>query len=234
MVARQAARLWPDAGYTPFRKEKNSNWEGAYRVPAFVRWPGKYPAGATVNGIVAHEDWMTTFASAAGKTDLKQDMLDGYKAIGREYKQHLDGYDLNAYLSKADSFKTIDQDLEACPRKEFVYVNDDGQVVAMRLGQWKAVFQENRANQLQIWREPFVELRLPKLFNLRRDPFEKADIDSNTYEDWTIDRAYVVVPMQQVAAAFFKSLQQYPPSQSPGSFNLEKIQKQIEEATSGH
>jgi arylsulfatase len=224
---------WPDAGYTPFRKEKNSNWEGAYRVPAFVRWPGVYPAGVTVNGIVAHEDWMPTFAAAAGKKDLVADLLDGYEAIGRKYRQHLDGYDLTPYLSKAGSFKTIDDDVAACPRKEFFYVNDDGQMVAIRLGPWKAVFLENRADAFQIWREPFVELRVPLMFNLRRDPFEKAQIDANVYHDWVLDRAFVIVPMQQIAAKFFKSLAEYPPSQSPGSFNLEKIQKQIENAAGG-
>jgi arylsulfatase len=224
---------WPDGGITLFRKEKNSNWEGAYRVPAFVRWPGRFPAGATVNGIVAHEDWMATFASAAGKKDLKQDMLDGYKAIGRDYKQHLDGYDMTEYLAKAGSFKTIDEDTEACPRKEFIYVNDDGHVVALRLGQWKAVFLENRADALQIWREPFVELRMPLLFNLRRDPFERAQIDANVYHDWFMDHAFVLVPMQQIAGKFLQTLADYPPSQTPGSFNLEKIQKQIEGATGG-
>lgn len=225
---------WPDAGYTPFRKEKNSNWEGAYRVPAFVRWPAKFPAGVTVNGIVAHEDWMPTFAAAAGKDDLKEDMLDGYEAIGREYRQHLDGYNLIDYLSKADSFKTIDEDIEASPRKEFIYVNDDGQVVAMRLGQWKGVFLENRADAFQIWREPFVELRVPLIFNLRRDPFEKAQIDANVYHDWTLDHVYVIVPMQQIAARFFQTLQDYPPSQTPGSFNLQKVQEQIENAAGSH
>jgi arylsulfatase len=225
---------WPDAGYTPFRKEKNSNWEGAYRVPAFVRWPGKYPAGVTLNGIVAHEDWMVTFAAVAGKKDLKQDMLDGYRAIGRNYRQHLDGYDMNDYLSKADTFKTIDEDVEACPRKEFFYVNDDGQVVAIRLGPWKGVFLENRADAFQIWREPFTDLRVPLLFHLRRDPFEKAQIDANVYHDWFLQRPFVIVPMQQIAGKFFQTLKDYPPSQTPGSFNLEKIQKQIEAAAAGH
>jgi arylsulfatase len=224
---------WPDAGITPFRKEKNSNWEGAYRVPCFVRWPGKWPAGATVNGIVAHEDWMVTFAAAAGKRDLKQDMLDGYRAIGRNYRQHLDGYDMNDYLSKAGTFKSIDEDTQACPRKEFFYVNDDGAVVAIRLDQWKAVFLENRADAFQIWREPFTELRVPLLFNLRRDPFEKAQIDANVYHDWFLDHAFVLVPLQQLAGQFLLTMQEYPPSQTPGSFNLEKIQKQIEAAASG-
>jgi arylsulfatase len=224
---------WPDAGYTPFRKEKNSNWEGAYRVPAFVRWTGHYPSGATVNGIVAHEDWMVTFAAAAGKNDLKEDLLDGYRAIGRRYRQHLDGYDMNEYLANADSYETLGENIAASPRKEFFYVNDDGQMVAIRLGDWKAVFLENRADAFQIWREPFVELRLPLLFNLRRDPFEKAQIDANVYHDWFLDRPYVVVPMQQLAGRFFKTLAEYPPSQTPGSFNLEKVQEQIENAATG-
>ena len=224
---------WPDAGYTPFRKEKNSNWEGAYRVPAFVRCPGQYPAGETVNGIVAHEDWMVTFAAAAGKDDLKEDLLDGYRAIGRRYRQHLDGYDMNEYLSSADEFDNLAENIASSPRKEFFYVNDDGQMVAIRLGDWKAVFMENRADAFQIWREPFVELRIPLLFNLRRDPMEKAQIDANVYHDWFLDRPYVIVPMQQLAGQFFQTLSEYPPSQSPGSFNLEKIQEQIEDAAAG-
>ena len=224
---------WPDAGYTPFRKEKNSNWEGAYRVPCFVRWPAKWAAGVTLNGIVAHEDWMVTFAAAAGKPNLKEDMLDGYQAIGRNYRQNLDGYDMNGYLTAAGQFKNLEENIKASPRKEFIYVNDDGAVVALRLDQWKAVFQENRADAFQIWREPFVELRIPLLFNLRRDPFEKAQIDANTYHDWFLDRAYVLIPMQQIAGKFFDTLTKYPPSQTPGSFNLQKIQQQLEDAARG-
>ena len=224
---------WPDAGTTPFRKEKNSNWEGAYRVPAFARWPARWPAGYTLNGIVAHEDWMPTFAAAAGKPDLKEDLLDGYEAIGRTYRQHLDGYDMDEYFSNADEYSTVDESIEASPRKEFIYVNDDGAVVAIRLGPWKAVFLENRADAFEIWREPFVELRVPLLFHLRRDPFEKSQIDSNTYNDWFLSRPYVIVPMQQFAAKFFETLAEYPPSQTPGAFNLEKIQEQIENAATG-
>lgn len=224
---------WPDAGTTPFRSEKNSNWEGAYRVPAFARWPGKWPAGTTLNGLVAHEDWMVTFAAAAGKDDLKEDMLDGYKAIGRTFRQHLDGYDMNEYFASADKYENLDENMKASPRKEFFYVNDDGQMVAMRLGDWKAVFQENRAERMQVWAEPFTELRIPLLFNLRRDPFEKSQHNANVYWDWYIDRPYVIVPMQQIAGKFFETLKEYPPSQTPGSFNLEKVQKQIESAASG-
>ncbi|MBW4933149.1 arylsulfatase [Marinobacter sp. F4206] len=223
---------WPDAGTTPFRSEKNSNWEGAYRVPAFVRWPEKFPAGTTINGLVAHEDWMPTFASIGGKDNLKEELLDGYDAIGREYKNHLDGYDLSEYLSKAGSFETINDDIAASPRKEFWYFNDDGQVVAIRLGDWKGVFYENRGEAFEVWREPFTELRVPLLFNLRRDPFEKAQHNSNTYNDWFLDHSFVLVPMQAAAARFSQTFIDYPPSQKPGSFNLEGIVEKLKE-TSG-
>ena len=208
----------------PFRSEKNSNWEGAYRVPCFIRWPVTFPAGVTLNGIVSHEDWLPTFAAAAGAPDIKEKLLKGVELNGRKYRNYVDGYNQLDYLSgKA----------KKSPRKEFIYVNDDGQIVAMRLGDWKAVFLENRAHTFQVWREPFTELRIPLLFNLRRDPFEKAQHNSNTYNDWFLDRAFVLVPMQQVAAKFLMTMKEYPPSQTPGSFNLEKVQKMIESAASG-
>ncbi|MHA7809859.1 MAG: arylsulfatase [Marinobacter adhaerens] len=223
---------WPDAATAPFRSEKNSNWEGAYRVPAFVRWPGEFPAGTTINGLVAHEDWMTTFAAAAGKDDLKEDLLDGYEAIGREYKTHLDGYDMTEYLSKAGTFETINDNIAASPRKEFWYFNDDGQLVAIRLGDWKAVFYENRGEAFEVWREPFTALRVPLLFNLRRDPFEKAQHNSNTYNDWFLDHAFILVPMQAAAGKYAQTFIDYPPSQKPGSFNLQGIVEKLKE-TSG-
>jgi arylsulfatase len=215
---------WPDAGTTPFRNEKNSNWEGAYRVPAFVRWPGQFREGETLNGIVSHEDWLPTFAAAAGDTGIKDRLKQGVELNGRQYRNYLDGYNLLDYLSgKTDE----------SPRKEFFYVNDDGQVVALRLGAWKAVFLENRGMAFEVWREPFTELRVPLLFNLRRDPFEKAQHNATTYNDWFLDHAFVLVPMQQLAGQFLMTMKDYPPSQTPGSFNLEKIQKTIENATSG-
>ena len=215
---------WPDACTTPFRSEKNSNWEGAYRVPAFVRWPGKFPAGVTLNGIVSHEDWLPTFAAAAGAPDIKTKLATGVELNGRKYRNAIDGYDQTAYLSgKA----------ETSPRSEFFYVNDDGQVVAIRYDDWKAVFLENRGVAFEVWREPFTELRVPLLFNLRRDPFEKAHPNATTYNDWFIDRAFVAVPLQQIAGRFLMSMKDFPPSQTPGSFNLEKIQKQIEAAGAG-
>ena len=216
---------WPDAGTTPFRSEKNSNWEGAYRVPAFVRWPKHFPAGTTLNGIVAHEDWLPTFAAAAGDADVKERLLKGTKINGRKYKNYIDGYNLLDYLSgKTDK----------SPRREFWYVNDDGQIVAARYNDWKVVFLENRGQAFGVWREPFVELRVPLLFNLRRDPFEKAQHNANIYEDWFLDHPFVVVPIQGLAAEFLQTMKDYPPSQSPGSFNLSKIEAQLKQATSGH
>ena len=183
---------WPDAGTTPFRSEKNSNWEGAYRVPAFVRWPGHFPSEVTLNG--------------------------------RTCRNAIDGYNQLAYLAGQS---------DASPRKEFFYVNDDGQVVAIRYGDWKTVFLENRGKAFGVWREPFTELRVPLLFNLRRDPFERAQEHATVYNDWFLDHAFVCVPLQQIAGRFLTSMKGYPPSQSPGSFNLEKIQKQIEAAAAG-
>ena len=215
---------WPDAGTTPFRSEKNSNWEGAYRVPCFVRWPGKFPAGETLNGIVSHEDWLPTLAAAAGDANISDKLKAGVELNGRKYRNYLDGHNQLAYLRG---------ETKESPRTEFIYVNDDGQVVALRAGDWKATFLENRGQAFGVWREPFTELRVPLLFNLRRDPFEKSQHNSNTYNDWFLDRPFVVVPMQLMAAKFLKTMQDYPPSQTPGSFNLSKIEEQLKRANSG-
>jgi arylsulfatase len=214
---------WPDAGTTPFRNEKNSNWEGAYRVPAFLRWPGEFPAGETLNGIVAHEDWLPTFAAIGGDTEIKAKLRDGVALNGRDYRNYIDGYNQLAYL-KGEGPN---------PRHEFWYVNDDGQIVAARYDDWKVVFLENRGHAFEVWREPFIELRVPLLFNLRRDPFEKAQHNSNTYHDWFLERPFVIVPIQALAAQFLQTRQDYPPSQSPGSFNLTSIEAKLK-ASMGH
>ncbi len=209
---------WPDAGTTPFRSEKNSNWEGAYRVPTFARWPGHFPAGKTLNGIVAHEDWLPTLAAIAGEPDIKSKLANSIELNGRTYRNYIDGYNQLDYFSgKTDE----------SPRHEFWYVNDDGQVVAARYDDWKVVFLENRGEAFGVWREPFTELRVPLLFHLRRDPFEKAQHNSNTYNDWFLDRAFVIVPIQALAANFLQTMKDYPPSQSPGSFNLSKIEESL-------
>nr|WP_237065883.1 arylsulfatase [Microbulbifer guangxiensis] len=215
---------WPDAGNTPFRSEKNSNWEGAYRVPAFVRWPGKFPAGKTLNGIVSHEDWLPTLAAAAGNPEIKQQLLDGVRLNGRKYRNYIDGFNMLPYFSGQT---------EESPRREFIYVNDDGQIVAMRYDAWKAVFLENRGKAFGVWMEPFTELRVPLIFNLRRDPFERAQHNANSYYDWLLERAFVLVPLQKLAADFLKTMQDYPPSQTPGSFNLKKIEEQLREGAGG-
>lgn len=215
---------WPDAATTPFRSEKNSNWEGAYRVPCFVKWPGHFPAGTVLNGIVAHEDWLPTFAAIAGNPNIKEQLLKGTDLNGRHYKNYIDGYNLVDYLTG----KT-----KQSPRNEFWYVNDDGQIVAARYDTWKVVFLENRGVAFGVWREPFTELRIPLLFNLRRDPFEKSQHNSNTYNDWFLERAFVLVPIQGLAAKFLMTMKEYPPSQSPGSFNLSKIEEQLRKSSIG-
>jgi len=216
---------WPDGGTSQFRSEKNSNWEGAYRVSCFVRWPGHFPADTTLNGIVAHEDWLPTFAAAAGAPDIKEKLLKGVELNGRTYKNYVDGYNMLDYLSGK---------VKESPRNEFWYVNDDGQIVAARYKDWKVVWLENRAQAFEVWREPFVELRIPLIFNLRRDPFEKAQHNSNTYNDWMLDRAYILVPITEMAGKFLKTMIDYPPSATAGAFNLSKMQKQIEAMSKGN
>jgi arylsulfatase len=213
---------WPDAGTTPFHGEKNSNWEGAYRVPAFVRWPGQFPANVTLNGIVSHEDWLPTLSAIAGNEKISEQLMKGVTLNGRFYKNYIDGANQLEYLAG----KTKES-----ARQGFVYVNDGGELSALRYNDWKVNFLENRADQLQIWLEPFVHLRAPYLFNLRRDPFEKALEGSNTYYDWYIERAFIITPIQQYAIKFLSTFKDYPPSQTPGDWSLDKVQKQVESMT---
>ncbi len=213
---------WPDAGITPFRSEKNTNWEGAFRVPCFFRWPGHFPAGEQLNGIASHQDVLPTVLAAAGETTIKEELLDGYTAGDKTFKVHLDGYNMLDYFSgKTDE----------SPRKEFFYVNDDAQLVALRFNDWKLVFQEQRAEQLMIWIEPFVELRAPLIMHLRRDPFERAQHGANAYFDWLLDRTYLLVPAQQFVGQMLKTLVEYPPRQKPDSFNLDKVMEKLQEAS---
>lgn len=215
---------WPDAGITPFRSEKNTNWEGAFRVPAFARWPKHFSAGKTLNGIVSHQDWLPTLLAAAGEPETSKKLLTGHKAGKKTFKVHIDGFNMLPYFEGK---------VKESPRNSFFYVNDDAKLVALRFGDWKAVFMEQRAKQLQCWLEPFVELRAPKLFHLRRDPFERADENSNTYYDWYLDRAFVLMGAQAIVASQIQSLVDYPPSQKPGSFNLDKVMDQLKSANDG-
>jgi arylsulfatase len=203
---------WPDAGMTPFRNEKNSNWEGAYRVPAMVRWPGVIPAGRVLNGIVSHNDWFVTLLAAAGEPDIAAKLKAGCDLNGRSYRVHLDGF------NQLDYFKG---EVDASPRPHFFYVSDDGDLTAMRWDNWKFVFLEQRATgTLQVWMEPYTELRVPKVFNLRTDPYERADVTSNTYYDWLLEHAWVLIPAQTYVAEMTQSLVEFPPSQPPASFTI--------------
>ena len=211
---------WPDAGMTPFRNEKNSNWEGAYRVPAVVRWPGHIPAGEVRNGIVSHNDWFVTFLAIAGDPNIQDELKAGAELNGTTYKVHLDGHNQLEYLTGAT---------DESPRQHFFYVSDDGDLTAMRFDNWKIVFLEQRAQgTLQVWLEPFTELRIPKIFNLRTDPYERADITSNTYFDWMIDRAWILVPAQMFVANMLTTLIEFPPRQEPASFNVAKVMEKLQ------
>jgi arylsulfatase len=218
---------WPDSAMTPFRSEKNTNWEGAFRVPQLIRWPGRIEPGRVANGIVSHLDWLPTLLSAAGEPDVKEKLLRGHEAAGKTFTVHLDGYDLLPYLTG---------EAPDSPRTEFFYFSDDGDLVALRYDNWKLVFMEQRlAGTLQVWFEPFVPLRAPKLFNLRTDPFERADVTSNTYWDWFIDRAFVGVPIQQVVSEFLATFLDYPPRMKAASFTIDQVQAKLEAViASGH
>jgi arylsulfatase A-like enzyme len=213
---------WPDAAMTPFRNEKNSNWEGAYRVPAMVRWPGKIKPGQISNEMVAHHDWLPTLAAIGGDAQVTDKLLKGYQVGGMTYKVHLDGYNLVPYLTgQADK----------SPRDSFLYINDDQQLTGLRYDNWKFVFMEQRApGTLRVWSEPFVTLRLPKLFNLRTDPYERADITSNTYYDWVIDHAFTFVPAQEFVAKFLMTFKDYPQRQKAASFNLDEVMEKLKES----
>jgi arylsulfatase len=210
---------WPDAAATPFRGEKNTNWEGGWRVPAMVRWPGRIPAGTWSNAIVHHMDWMPTFAAAAGNDRIKEQLLDGRKLGDRTYKVHLDGYNILPMLTG---------ETEESPRHEIFYFSDDGDLTALRYDDWKLIFMEQRVpGTLQVWAEPFVPLRMPLIFNLRRDPYERAQITSNTYYDWMIDRAYLLVPAQAYVARFLATFKDYPPRQKAASFSLDQVLEKL-------
>ena len=213
---------WPDAGATPFRGEKNTNWEGGWRVPAMVRWPGVVEPGSVSNGVVHHMDWLPTLLAAAGKTDIKEDLLDGYSsnALGRDYRVHLDGYNIIEHLK--DPLKV------ESPRHEVFYFTDDGDLSAMRYDDWKLIFMEQRtAGTLKVWADPFVPLRVPLIFNLRRDPYERAQLTSNTYYDWLIDRAYLLVPAQAYVGNFLQTFVDYPPRQKAASFSLDQVMEKL-------
>ncbi len=213
------ANTWPDGATTPYRSEKNTNWEGAYRVPAMVRWPGRIKPGTVSNDVVSHLDWMPTLLAAAGVPDVKEKLLKGYKAGAKSYKVHLDGYNLVPYLTGQEA---------KSPRQEFLYFSDDGDLTGLRYDNWKVVFAQQRSpGTLAVWGEPFVHTRIPWLYNLRTDPYERATVTSNTYWDWYLNHVYLLLPAQDYVAKFLGTFKDYPPRQKAATFTIDQVMEQL-------
>jgi arylsulfatase len=213
---------WPDGAMTPFRSEKNTNWEGAFRIPEMVRWPGRIPAGVVSNEIIQHHDWLPTFLAAAGDPDIVEKLKQGHTIGDTTYRVHIDGFNLLPYLTG---------EVGKSPRQLFIYFSDDGDVLGIRFDNWKVVFMEQRLQgTLQLWAEPFVPLRLPKLFNLRTDPFERADITSNTYWDWVMDSGILVLTASAVVAQFLETFKEFPPRQRAASFTIDQAVDKLQAA----
>ena len=214
---------WPDGGTAPFRGEKNTNWEGGYRVPCAIRWPGVIKPGTVLNDVFAHEDMLPTLLAAAGDPNVKEKLLKGMQVGNKTFKVHLDGYDItDALAGKSPS-----------PRKEFFYFNDDGSLVALRFDRWKLVFAEQRAHGFDVWENPFVQLRLPKLFDLRADPFEIADHEGMDYDRWRIEHVFLLVPAQQYVGQFLSTFREFPPRQKVGSFGIDQVLESLQKGGSG-
>jgi arylsulfatase len=212
---------WPDAAWSPFRGEKNTNWEGGWRVPAMVRWPGKIKADSVSNSIMHHMDWLPTLLAAAGESDIKGKLKQGgVEAIGRSYKVHLDGYNYLPYLTG----ETSDP-----PRHEIFYFSDTGDLTALRYDDWKLIFLEQEAEAtLRAWQEPWTPLRVPYIINLRRDPYERGMVTSNSYYDWMIDKVFLLVPAQQYVGKFLVTFKEFPPRQKPASFSIDQVMKKLQ------
>jgi arylsulfatase len=210
---------WPDGGTTPFRGEKNENWEGGFRVPLALKWPGVIEPGQVSNEIISHMDWIPTFLAAAGEPNVKEELLTG-KAVGdKTFKVHLDGYNFLPYFKG---------EVDEGPRREIFYFSDTGDLLNLRYNNWKVVFAEQRAEGFDVWQEPFTFLRLPKLFNLRTDPFEQADHISIGYDRWRIERVFALVPAQAFVAKFLSTFKDYPPRQKPGSFSIDQVLESLQ------
>ncbi|WP_171235039.1 arylsulfatase [Ruegeria sp. HKCCA6837] len=211
---------WPDSATTPFFSEKNTNWEGGWRIPSLVRWPGKIPADSISTQIIHQMDWLPTLLAAAGRPNIKQELLGGgVQAIGREYKVHLDGYNFLPHLLG---------EVDEGPRKEIFYFSDTGELTALRYQDWKMIFMEQKATAtFRAWMEPWTPLRIPLITNLRRDPFERAHVTSNTYYDWMLDRVFFLVPAQQFVARFLATFEEFPPRQRPASFSIDQVMEQM-------
>lgn len=215
---------WPDGGITPFRSEKDTNWEGGWRVPSFARWPGKFSAGKVLHGIVSHQDWLPTLLAAAGEPNIIEKLRQGHKAGNKIFKVHIDGYNMLPYLTG---------ETKESPRKSIFYFSDDGDLMALRYKDWKIVFMEQLAHGMAVWWKPLVTLRMPNIYNLRRDPLERASIDSKTWGDWIINHFFVLVPAQVYVSKQIQSFKEFPPRQKPASFNLDQVLNKLQDATSG-
>lgn len=215
---------WPDGGMTPFRNEKNSNWDGGYRVPTMIKWPGVIKPATVYNDVFSHEDMVPTLLAAAGEPDIKEKLLKGHKANGRDFKVHLDGYNMLPYFKG---------EVKEAPRKEFFYWTDDGSLANLRYDRWKLVFMEQRAHGFEVWSEPLVTLRVPKLFDMRGDPFERADHEAENYHMWRFDRAFLILPGVDYVAKHLATYKDFPPRQKPGSFNLDQVLEKLQQNTGG-
>jgi arylsulfatase len=209
---------WPDGGATPFRGEKDTNWEGGWRVPFVMRWPGVVKPGRVINDICSLQDMIPTFAAAAGEPDLVEKVKKGYTADGRKFKVHLDGCNLLPFLKG---------EVKQSPRDGFLYWSDDGDLLAIRVNNWKVVFKEQRAKGIDVWREPFADMRIPKLFNLRSDPFEQGEDSTLFYDKWFTDHVFIQVPAQAIAAKWLESFKEFPIRQKPAAFNLDRVVEQF-------
>jgi len=214
---------WPDGGTIPFRGEKNTTWEGGFRVPMLVRWPGHIRPGGVANDPISLQDWFPTLVAAAGVQEIKAKLLNGYSAGGRTYKVHLDGYDFLPYLTGQAANG---------PRKEFFYFTDDGDLSALRYGNYKLLFSVQRAHGLEVWQEQYTPLRLPILENLRSDPFERGD-ESIEYPRWRVDHAYLLLPAQGIVAQFLQSFKEFPPRAKPGSFTIDRALEALHQLPRG-
>jgi arylsulfatase len=210
---------WPDGGTTLFKGEKNTSWEGGYRVPGMVRWPGVIKPGTEINDIVSHEDWVPTLVAAADEPNVTAKLLTGYQAAGKTFKVHLDGYDQRDLLAGTGPSK----------RKEFFYWTDDGNLAAVRYDRWKLLFLEQRAKGFDVWQDPFVTLRVPKIFDLRADPFEMAQSDAGEYVKWRAERTFLLVPAQAFVGQHLQTYVAFPPRQKPGSFSLDEVLAKLQE-----
>lgn len=212
---------WPDGGSTPFRGEKDTNFEGGWRVPALIRWPGVLEPGTVSNEIFSLTDMLPTLVAAAGEPDIVEKLRQGYRAGRKTFKVHIDGYDLAPFWKG---------EVKENPRQGFLYWSDDGDLMAIRVQQWKVTFTEQRAHGLGVWREPMVSLRAPKVYNLRSDPFERGDIDGSVfYDKWMADRAFLLVPAQAIVGEFLKTFEEFPPRQKPASFSIDQALEKARE-----